>query len=109
MEAPPMKGCSTSNRPDRTGTADVQQIMLASRKSCGGEGRHTVAGQLYQSLAGRQAPGGQQLLLHKFSSTSRTDCVSKESQRGCMVQATTTHTAATHVQHFQVQDCAGAV
>lgn len=43
MDAPPMRRCSSSDRPDRTGMADVQQIMLASRKSCregrGAEGR----------------------------------------------------------------------
>lgn len=35
MEAPPMKRCRRSDRPDSTGMAEVQQIMLARRKSCG--------------------------------------------------------------------------
>jgi hypothetical protein len=38
MEAPPSTLCRLEARPARTGMAEVQQIMLASRKSCGGVG-----------------------------------------------------------------------
>ena len=78
MEAPPMKRCRHSARPDSTGMAEVQQIMLARRKSCraGQEGRRKH-GKSSELAGSAQMAEVQQIML-----ASRKSCGAGQETKG---------------------------